>query len=155
MTVNFQCTTAVSVHIVFRTVRPCIPVDGCRRFERTPCLCFLGGFKYSKNSVMFCCLNAGITVSVINLRHRGNVRVSSKLCHATTVLDAITTQTMVVWVAIATCKKKKKKAVPLKAWAGPWGSSRLRLRIFSTFGTMKVVRSSPLRTGRLYPQEFS
>jgi hypothetical protein len=27
--------------------------------------------------------------------------------------------------------------------------------IFSTFGTMKVVRSSPLRTGRLYPQEFS
>jgi hypothetical protein len=25
----------------------------------------------------------------------------------------------------------------------------------STFGTMKVVRSSPLRTGRLYPQEFS
>jgi hypothetical protein len=24
-----------------------------------------------------------------------------------------------------------------------------------TFGTMKVVRSSPLRTGRLYPQEFS
>jgi hypothetical protein len=28
-------------------------------------------------------------------------------------------------------------------------------RIFSTLGTMKVVRSSPLRTGRLYPQEFS
>jgi hypothetical protein len=26
---------------------------------------------------------------------------------------------------------------------------------FSTFGTMKVVRSSPLRTGRLYPPEFS
>jgi hypothetical protein len=24
-----------------------------------------------------------------------------------------------------------------------------------TFGTMKVVRSSPLRAGRLYPQEFS
>jgi hypothetical protein len=34
------------------------------------------------------------------------------------------------------------------------GSGRLRLRIFITFGTMKVVRSSPLRTGRLYPQEF-
>ena len=26
---------------------------------------------------------------------------------------------------------------------------------FMTFGTMKVVRSSPLRTGRLHPQEFS
>jgi hypothetical protein len=25
---------------------------------------------------------------------------------------------------------------PLQAWAGPWGSGRLRLRIFSTFGTM-------------------
>jgi hypothetical protein len=24
-----------------------------------------------------------------------------------------------------------------------------------TFGTVKVVRSSPLRTGRLHPQEFS
>jgi hypothetical protein len=34
------------------------------------------------------------------------------------------------------------------------GSGRLRLCIFMTFGTMKVVRSSPLRTGRLYPQEF-
>jgi hypothetical protein len=33
---------------------------------------------------------------------------------------------------------------------GGWGSW-----IFSTFGTMKVVRSSPLRTGRLHPQEFS
>jgi hypothetical protein len=49
----------------------------------------------------------------------------------------------------------KGKGVPLQAWAGPWGSGRLRLRIFSTFGTMKVVRSSSLRTGRLYPQEFS
>jgi hypothetical protein len=44
---------------------------------------------------------------------------------------------------------------PVHAWADPWGSGRLRLWIFSTFGTMKVVRSSPLRTGRLYPQEFS
>ena len=35
------------------------------------------------------------------------------------------------------------------------GDPVLRLRIFSTFGTMKVVRSSPLRTGRLYLQEFS
>jgi hypothetical protein len=28
-------------------------------------------------------------------------------------------------------------------------------RFFLTLDTMKVVRSSPLRTGRLYPQEFS
>ena len=33
-------------------------------------------------------------------------------------------------------------------------NGRLRLRIFSTFGIMKVVMSSPLRAGRLYPQEF-
>jgi hypothetical protein len=25
---------------------------------------------------------------------------------------------------------------------------------FMTFGTMKAVKSSPLRTGRLYPQEY-
>jgi hypothetical protein len=49
----------------------------------------------------------------------------------------------------------KGKVFPLHAWAGPWGSGRLRLRIFSTFGTMKVVRSSPLVAGRLYPQEYS
>jgi hypothetical protein len=28
-------------------------------------------------------------------------------------------------------------------------------QIISTFGTMKVVRSSPLRTSHLHPQEFS
>jgi hypothetical protein len=27
-------------------------------------------------------------------------------------------------------------------------------RIFMTFDTVKVVRLSPLRTGRLYPQEY-
>jgi hypothetical protein len=43
---------------------------------------------------------------------------------------------------------------PATGRGGPWGSGRLRLWIFSTFGTMKVIRSSPLRTGRLYPQEF-
>ena len=36
------------------------------------------------------------------------------------------------------------------------GSGRLKgFRIFAAFGTMKMVRSSPLRTGRLYPQQFS
>jgi hypothetical protein len=34
-------------------------------------------------------------------------------------------------------------------------SGRLRPRIFLTFGTVKMVRSSALRTGRLYSQEFS
>jgi hypothetical protein len=48
----------------------------------------------------------------------------------------------------------KGKAVPLQAWAGPWGSGRLRLRIFTTFGTMKMVTSSPLRTGRIYHQKY-
>jgi hypothetical protein len=48
----------------------------------------------------------------------------------------------------------KVKVFPLQALVGPWGSGRLRLRIFSTFGTMKVVGSSPLRTSRLYPQEY-
>jgi hypothetical protein len=37
----------------------------------------------------------------------------------------------------------------------PFGIWKLRLRIFLTFGIVKVVRSSPLRTGRLYSQEFS
>jgi hypothetical protein len=37
---------------------------------------------------------------------------------------------------------------------GPWRSGRLRLQIFSTLGTVKVVRSSPLRTGHLYPRSF-
>ena len=41
---------------------------------------------------------------------------------------------------------------PEQALGDPEGSG---FRIFMTFGTMKVVRSSPLRTGCLYPQEFS
>jgi hypothetical protein len=48
----------------------------------------------------------------------------------------------------------KGKVFTLQAWAGPWGSGRLRLRIFSTFGTMKVVRSSPLRTAVFTPRSF-
>jgi hypothetical protein len=44
----------------------------------------------------------------------------------------------------------KGKVFPLQAW----GSGRLRLRIFLTFGTVKLVRSSHLRTDRLYPQEY-
>jgi hypothetical protein len=51
--------------------------------------------------------------------------------------------------------KGKGKGFPLQAWNGSWGSRRLRLLDFLDFGTMKVVRSSPLRTGRLHPQEFS
>jgi hypothetical protein len=39
----------------------------------------------------------------------------------------------------------KGKGFPLQPSSGSWGSRRLRL----------LVRSSPLRTGRLHPQEFS
>jgi hypothetical protein len=55
----------------------------------------------------------------------------------------------------AIMREKKIKVFPPQAQAGPWGSGRLRLRIFWTFGIVKVVRSSPLRTGHLYIQEFS
>ena len=40
---------------------------------------------------------------------------------------------------------------PATGRGGRRGSGRLRLRVFLTFCTMKVVRSSPLSTGRLYP----
>ena len=83
------------------------------------------------------------------------------------------TRIIIGWYAVRTCKqhskwytlppklfctlhtKGKGKVFPPQAEAGPWKSGRLRLWIFSTFDTMKVVRSSPLRTGRLYPQDFS
>jgi hypothetical protein len=42
---------------------------------------------------------------------------------------------------------------PIKGKVFPL-SRPLGIRIFSTFGTMKVVRSLLLRTDRLYPQEF-
>jgi hypothetical protein len=50
---------------------------------------------------------------------------------------------------------KKVKGFPLQAWCGSWGSRRLRLLDRLDFRHDKVVRSSPLRTGRLHPQEFS
>jgi hypothetical protein len=50
--------------------------------------------------------------------------------------------------------KGKGKGVPRQAEVAQGGSGRLRLRIFLTSGTMKVVRSSPLCTGRLYLQEY-
>jgi len=48
---------------------------------------------------------------------------------------------------------QKGKAIPLQAWTGPEGSRRLRIPRFQDDLHMKVVRSSALRTGRLYPQE--
>ena len=50
---------------------------------------------------------------------------------------------------------KQKQSCPATGLNRPWGSGRLRPRIFLTFGTVKVVRSSALRTGRLYSQELS
>ena len=51
--------------------------------------------------------------------------------------------------------KGKGKGIPLQAWEGSWGSRRLRLLDLLDTRHMKVVSSSPLRTGRLYPQEVS
>ena len=49
------------------------------------------------------------------------------------------------WLCNKSKVKVKVKVFPLQAWESSW--------IFSTFGIMKVGRSSPLRTGRLHPQE--
>jgi hypothetical protein len=49
-------------------------------------------------------------------------------------------------------KVKFSRYRPKSALGVPVGEG---FRIFSTFGTMKVVRLSPLRTGRLYLREFS
>ena len=43
------------------------------------------------------------------------------------------------------------EVIPSQAWTGTEGSRRLRLHEFKT---MKVVRLSTLRIGRLYPQEI-
>jgi len=49
------------------------------------------------------------------------------------------------------CVYIKSKAIPIQAWTGPEGSSRLRLPEFQDNQHMKVVSLSALRTGRLYP----
>jgi hypothetical protein len=61
-------------------------------------------------------------------------------------------------ICIARCRAEwdsKRWSSPYTGLSRPLESGKLRLLIFSTFDTTKVVRSSPLRTGRLYPQEFS
>ena len=50
--------------------------------------------------------------------------------------------------SLTVCNKKG-KATPITGLCGPEGSGRLRLQI-----TRHSVRSSPLTTGRLYPQEY-
>jgi hypothetical protein len=57
-----------------------------------------------------------------------------------------------LWRVTKLCEKSGKgKAVPLQAWAGPEGSTKLRLPDFKTNRHMTVVRLSALRAGRLYP----
>jgi len=46
----------------------------------------------------------------------------------------------------------KVKVIPQKAEVAQGVPGRLRLRIFLTFGTTRVGRSSALRTGSLYPR---
>jgi len=48
----------------------------------------------------------------------------------------------------------KDKAIPLQAWKGPKGSTRLRLPDFKTIRHMTVLRLSAIRTDFLYPQEI-
>ena len=48
---------------------------------------------------------------------------------------------------------KKGKATPITGLWGLEGSGRLRFQI-TRHSAHEVVRSSPLRTGRLYPQEY-
>ena len=50
-------------------------------------------------------------------------------------------------------QRRKKKAVPLQAWTGPWGSRKLRFPDF-VITAQDGGRLSALRTGRIYPQEI-
>jgi hypothetical protein len=52
-------------------------------------------------------------------------------------------------------REGKGKGVPLQARCGPESYRRIRLPDFHDIRHLKVVRSSPSRTGRLYPQECS
>jgi len=47
--------------------------------------------------------------------------------------------------------KDKGKSVPLQAWSGPEGSTKLRFPDYMTMA-QNGDRLSALRTGRLYPQ---
>jgi hypothetical protein len=85
--------------------------------------------------------------------------INSHLVMYTTQLDVKGNYYTVVLPKItALCErpteKAKGKGVPLQAWTGPQGSRRLRLPEFLDSQHMKAVRSSDLRTGRLYPHEI-
>jgi len=59
-------------------------------------------------------------------------------------------QTIIIIIArLKFCVKGKE--IPLQAWTGPEGSRRVKAPRFQDNRHMKIVRSSALRTGRLYP----
>jgi hypothetical protein len=49
----------------------------------------------------------------------------------------------------------KGKGIPLQVWEGSWGSRRLRLQDILDTRHYEGGEVVTLRTGRLYPQEFS
>jgi len=51
-----------------------------------------------------------------------------------------------------TCKKSKGKGLPQQAEVAQGVPGRFKPRIFLTFGTTRVGRSSAIRTGRLHPR---
>ena len=51
--------------------------------------------------------------------------------------------------------KKKGKAIPLQAWTGPEGSSRLRLPDFKTIGTWRGQGCQPYAPAAFTPRKYS
>jgi hypothetical protein len=94
-----------------------------------------------------------------NIRHNQDGRVVSSSRRPHFIPKQIPWYSFVLkpeWIlGLLNTQKIIRGMYPATGQGGSKGSGTLRLQIFLTFSTMKVVRSSPLRIGRLYPQEFS